>query len=96
MQEREAKLTSLLIKRLEPYVQGQKESFEKSLQAEAHKLADSTFGGPMLKTIGQVPLSLHALFCATQQHIQVCQLSLLMVLHDLVSVASLQKLHLIL
>lgn len=52
MQDREAKLVGLLIKRLQPFVDGQKQSFETSIKEEAENLADSTFGGPMLKTIG--------------------------------------------
>lgn len=54
LQDRETKLVVLLIKRLQPYVDGKKQTFETDIRKEAEHLADSTFGGPMLKAIGCV------------------------------------------
>lgn len=52
LQEREAKLTHQLKQRLQPYVDGQFDAFISNMTAEADKLSESTFGIPMLKTIG--------------------------------------------
>ena len=52
LQEREAKLTHQLKQRLQPYVDGQFDAFIKTMTEEADKLSESTFGIPMLKTIG--------------------------------------------
>ena len=41
-----------LKQKLQPYVDGQAEAFVHTMTEEADKLAESTFGGPMLKTIG--------------------------------------------
>ena len=51
-QERERKLVHQLKERLQPYVDGEQDSFLHHWAEEADKLADSTFGVPMLKTIG--------------------------------------------
>ena len=58
MQEREETLKQLLVNRLQPYVDGNKEIFERHIHDEADDLSDSTFGGPMLKTIGWVSSAL--------------------------------------
>lgn len=52
LQERERVLVQKLTTRLQLYVDGDKQAFEETMKAEADKLADSTFGVPMLKTIG--------------------------------------------
>lgn len=44
---------SQLKQRLQPYVEGQTESFLQTMAEEAESLNQSAFGGPMLKTIGQ-------------------------------------------
>ncbi len=54
MQEREEKLVAHLKERLQPFVDGQRDAFLVAMAQEADKLADSTFGVPMLKTIGYV------------------------------------------
>lgn len=41
-----------LKQRLQPYVEGQAEAFIRNMGDEANKLSESTFGIPMLKTIG--------------------------------------------
>ena len=41
-----------LKQRLQPFVDGEFDGFIKNLSAEADKLSESTFGIPMLKTIG--------------------------------------------
>ena len=41
-----------LKERLQSYVEGNQDSFLRHWSEEADKLADSTFGVPMLKTIG--------------------------------------------
>lgn len=45
-------LVQKLVSRLQPYVDGEKETFISRAEEEADNLADSTFGVPMLKTIG--------------------------------------------
>lgn len=44
-----------LKERLQPYVDGERDNFLRAMAEEADKLAESTFGVPMLKTIGYAP-----------------------------------------
>jgi hypothetical protein len=52
--EREQKLVQLLLDRVDRYVKGDKQGFTQWATNEAHQLAESAFGLPMLQTIGYI------------------------------------------
>ncbi|KAH9545180.1 hypothetical protein CY35_12G035100 [Sphagnum magellanicum] len=54
--EREQKLVQLLLDRVDRYVKGDKQGFTQWATNEAHQLAESAFGLPMLQTIGYIYL----------------------------------------
>lgn len=52
--EREAQLKTLLLERIDPYVQDKREQFTTWAQEESHQLAEAAFGEAMLHTIGYI------------------------------------------
>lgn len=54
-QNRVAVLTKIVERRIQPYVDGDKEGFRKEIQKEADRLAKTPFGVPLMHIIAYVP-----------------------------------------
>ena len=52
LQKRVEVLEKLLKRRMEPFLKGDKEAFQREIQKEANKLASMPFGVPLMHIIG--------------------------------------------